>query len=107
MSRGVAIYRGLDTGGGGICNTPPTSLTGPSQAGRNVYVNKVPVIVAGDSLTSVPGTTPKGDPCVSSRRAVVVGGKVFANKKMIAKQGDVLNAQNNIRIAGGSQNVFL
>lgn len=107
MANSIANYSGLDTGGSGVCNTPPTALTAASQASQTVFVNKVPVMVNGDALTDVPGTTPKGDPCISVRTVVASNTTVFVGKKAVAQKGDVLNVENNIKIAGGSQNVFV
>jgi uncharacterized Zn-binding protein involved in type VI secretion len=101
----IAVFSGLDSGGSGICNTPPTSLS-PTAPERRVYANGVVVMASGDVLSPASGTTPKGDPCVS-QRVVRATRKVFVNGKAIAVRGDSLNIGTGITIATGQSNIFV
>jgi uncharacterized Zn-binding protein involved in type VI secretion len=101
----IAVFTGVDSGGSGVCNTPPASLS-PTAPERRVYVNGTVVMADGDVLTQASGTTPKGDPCVS-QRVVKATRNVFVNGKAIAAQGDILNAGTNITIPTGQPNVFV
>lgn len=101
----VAVFFSNDTGGSGICNTPPTSMS-PSEPSRKVYVNGVVVMAAGDVLSNAPGLTPKGDPCASPR-VVQASRKVFVNGKSIAAAGDTLNSGTGILTTVGISKVYV
>lgn len=101
----VAVFFANDTGGSGVCNTPPTSMS-PSQPGRRVYVNGVVVMASGDVLTNAAGLTPKGDPCVSSR-VVQASRRVYVNGKSIAAAGDTLNIGTGILTTVGISRVYV
>lgn len=104
MSLGVATFTGNDSGGSGICNTPPTPIS--PVITRSVYVNGQPVMVNADVLSAAPGTTPSGDPC-SSTRVVSSSRNIFVGGQSIAAVGDTLNSVTGITIPTGSSNVFV
>ena len=101
----LAVFSGLDSGGSGVCNTPPASLS-PTAPERRVFANGVAVMAAGDVLSPASGTTPKGDPC-TSQRVVSASRKVFVNGKAIAVKGDTLNAGTGITIATGQDKIIV
>lgn len=101
----VADITSTDSGGKGSCNTPPLVLGKPSTGGAGVgkvYVGKKLVVKNTDSFRPAPGTTPKGDPCQSTRVLKAVS-TVKVGKQSIGKQGDVLNSSTNITIAKASE----
>lgn len=104
MSKGIAIFTGSDSGGSGVCNTPPTPLSPPSS--RNVFVNGQVVIANGDTLSNASGTTSNGAPC-SSTRIVQASRNIFVGGQAIAAVGDSLNSVTGITIPTGSLNVFV
>lgn len=104
MSLGVATFTGNDSGGSGICNTPPTPLSPPIT--RNIFVNGQPVMVNADTLSAASGTTPSGDPC-SSPRVVAASRNIYVGGQSIAAVGDTLNSVTGITIPTGSSNVFV
>jgi len=109
MGKPIAIYLGVDTGGSGSCNTQPAPLTSNTSLKSTVFADKIAVIKAGDVLTPVVGVTPPIPvpvPCQSQRVAISTSKKVFVNKKLVALQLDILNAENNIKIAKGSTRTF-
>ncbi len=104
MTRPVAIFKGVDSGGVCPCVTPPTALGPPV---GNVFANGVPVMANGDVLTPAVGKTCSSDPSpCTSPRVVRSIGKSFVNGVVIAKQGDFLNNATNITIPTGSPSVF-
>lgn len=98
MSKPIATTTSLDSGGKGVCNTPPTVTGAPSTPGINLYAMKKPVLFNSNVLSPVPGTTPKGDPCTSPRKVVAVSNS-NTSKNSIAKVGDILNEPTSITIA--------
>jgi uncharacterized Zn-binding protein involved in type VI secretion len=104
MTRPVATFKGVDSGGVCPCVTPPTKLGPPV---GNVFVNGVAVMASGDVLTPANGATcsTPSSPCVSPRVVKSIG-KSFVNGVVIAKQGDFLNNSTNITIPTGSPSVF-
>lgn len=100
----VSIYRGVDSGGGCPCVTPPTPLSPPI---GNVFVEKIAVMANGDVLTPAPGvtcTTPPS-PCTSPRVVRAVN-NTFVNRVSISTVGDILNPVTGITIPLGSASVF-
>lgn len=109
MSRPIAIYLGVDSGGSGPCNTQPAPLTPNTALKSTVFANKIAVIAQADVLTPVVGVTPPIPvpvPCQSQRIAVATSKKVLVNKKAAALQTDTLNAANKITIPKGATTVF-
>ena len=104
MSLGVATFTGNDSGGSGICNTPPAPIS--PVVSRSVFVNGQVVVANADVLSDAPGTTAKGDPC-SSTRVVSCSRNIFVGGQAIAAVGDSLNSGTGITIATGSSNVFV
>jgi hypothetical protein len=100
----VADITSTDSGGKGSCNTPPLVLGKPSTGGGvvKVYAGKKLVVKNTDSFKPAPGTTPKGDPCQSTRTLKAVS-TVKIGKQSIGKKGDVLNSSTNIIIAKASE----
>ena len=98
----IATYKpgAMDSGGAGICNTPPTALA-PGTPGK-YFVGGFTPVLEGDVMTPAPGTTPNGFPCTSPRVAVSTSTKVFFGGRRVCKVGDVLNATTNIRIGPGA-----
>ena len=104
MAKPVSIYRGVDSGGGCPCVTPPTILAPPI---GNVFVEKIAVMRNGDVLTPAVGvtcTTPPA-PCTSSR-VVSAANFTFVNKVSISTVGDILNPVTGITIPSGAATVF-
>ena len=99
MAGAIAIYSpgAMDSGGGGICNTPPTSIL-PAPANPKYLINGVPPVLEGDTMTPATGTTPNGFPCTTPRVAVSTSVKVFFGGRRVCKVGDVLNAGTAITI---------
>ena len=96
----------IDSGGTGICNTPPTVLGTPSVAtSGKVYVGGKVVLKEGDAFKPVPGTTPKGDPCASPR-TLKGSSTVRVNGASIGRMGDTLNPGTGIMIAKGTNKVY-
>ena len=56
MAGAIAIYSpgAMDSGGGGICNTPPTSIL-PAPANPKYLINGVPPVLEGDTMTPAAG----------------------------------------------------
>ena len=94
----IATYKpgAMDSGGGGICNTPPTALA-PGTPGK-YFVGGFTPVLEGDVMTPAPGTTPNGLPCTSPRVAVSTSTKVFFGGRRVCKVGDILNATTGITI---------
>jgi hypothetical protein len=104
--RVVATFTGSDSGGICPCVTPPQTLSPPAPD-RRVFVNKIPVMAAGDVLSPSPGQDCSSEPSpCTSPRTVVSAGRVFVNKKPIAHIGDILNQSTNIKIVGVPSQVF-
>lgn len=100
----VADITSTDSGGTGVCNTPPLILGRPSTGGvgiGKVYVGKQLVVKNTDSFRPATGTTPNGNPCQSTR-ILRAQSTVKVGKQSIGKQGDVLNSSTNIIIAKAS-----
>ena len=99
----IAVYNSSpDTGGTGICNTPPTVLAPPGFGAGKYFVGGFTPVLEGDTLTPATGTTPNGFPCTSPRVAISTSAKVFFGGRRVCKVGDVLNATTNIRIGPGA-----
>jgi len=108
MTKPIAIFFGVDSGGQGFCNTQPAPLKAKTEVKNTVFANKSAVMVNGDVLTPAPGITipiPVPVPCQSPRIAVATSKKVFVNKKNVALQLDILNSANKINIPKGAPNV--
>jgi uncharacterized Zn-binding protein involved in type VI secretion len=102
----VADTTFVDSGGTGACTTPPTVLGAPSSGGSaRVYVGGKPVVKEGDVFSPVPGTTPNGNPCTSTR-TLKGSSTVRVNGVSIGRMGDTLNPGTGITIAAGSNKVF-
>lgn len=104
MARPVAIFKGVDTGGGCPCVTPPTVLGPPV---GTVFANKIAVMALGDVLTPAAGKTCSSDPspCTSPRIVKTIG-KTFVDGAIIAKFGDILNVTTSITIPSKAIGVF-
>lgn len=104
MTKPVAIFKGVDSGGACPCVTSPNPLTPPV---GNVFSGKVAIMANGDVLTPAEGKTCDPTPAVcSSPRVVKAVSKVFVNKVSIATVGDFLNEPTAIIIPTGSPTVF-
>jgi hypothetical protein len=102
--KSVSVYRGVDSGGGCPCVTPPTKLSPPV---GNVFVEKVAAMGNGDVLTPAVGTTCDPFPSVCSRSRVVRAANfTFVNGVSISTIGDILNPVTAIRIPRGALTVF-
>ena len=99
MAGAIAVYRpgASDTGGAGVCNTPPTPLA-PIPPNPKYLIGGVPPVLEGDTMTPAAGTTPAGFPCTTPRVAVSTSTKVRFGGRRVCKVGDILNAGTNIRI---------
>ena len=99
MAGAVAIYSppAMDTGGAGVCNTPPTPL-GPPVVGK-YFLMGIPPVLEGDVMTPAAGTTPNGFPCTSPRIAVSTSTKVRFGGRRVCFVGDFLNQATGIAIA--------
>lgn len=97
----IATITSIDSGGAGACNTPPLVLGKGGGISPRVYAGKIPVVKSGDTFKPAPGTTPKGDPCVSPR-TLKGKSKCMVGKLPVGKQGDILNAPTGITIAKAS-----
>ena len=99
MAGAIAIYSpgAMDRGGGGICNTPPTSIL-PAPANPKYLINGVPPVLEGDTMTPAAGVTPAGFPCTSPRVAISTSTKVFFGGRRVCKVGDFLNTTTGITI---------
>jgi hypothetical protein len=106
--RPVATYRGSDSGSTcpTPCQVPPRELSGTGSSNK-VYVNKIPVMVNGESLSPSQGNTCTNPSSTCSvERVVKADGTVFHMKQPIAHIGDQLNIANNIKIVSVTSNVF-
>lgn len=104
MAKPVAIFRGVDSGGGCPCVTIPFPL---APATGTVFAEKVAVMRNGNVLTPATGktcTVPPA-PCVSPR-VVIASSKIFVNKAPIATRGNFLNTVTGITIPNGAATVF-
>ena len=108
MAGAIAIYRpgASDSGGAGVCNTPPTSIL-PAPPSKYL-IGGVPPVLEGDTMTPVPGTTPNGFPCTSPRQAVSTSTKVRFGGRRVCFVGDPLNPTTGIVIgpSAASPKVF-
>ena len=93
MAGAIAVYRpgASDTGGAGVCNTPPTPLA-PIPPNPKYLIGGVPPVLEGDTMTPAPGTTPGGTPCTTPRIAVSSSAKVRFGGRRVCFVGDPLNA---------------
>ena len=99
----IAVYNSSpDTGGAGICNTPPQTIAPPGFGAGKYFVGGFTPILEGDTLTPATGTTPNGFPCTSPRVAISTSTKVRFGGRRVCKVGDILNAGTNIRIGPGA-----
>ena len=109
MAGAIAIYSpgAMDSGGGGICNTPPTSIL-PAPANPKYLINGVPPVLEGDIMTPAAGTTPNGFPCTTVRTAVSSSAKVRFGGRRVCFPGDPLNAATGLVIgpSAASPKVF-
>ena len=109
MAGAIAIYSpgAMDSGGGGICNTPPTSIL-PAPANPKYLINGVPRVLEGDIMTPAAGTTPNGFPCTTVRTAVSSSAKVRFGGRRVCFPGDPLNAATGLVIgpSAASPKVF-
>ena len=99
MAGAVAIFSppAMDTGGAGICNTPPTALA-PGTPGK-YFVGGFTPVLEGDVMTPAAGTTPNGFPCTTPRVAVSTSTKVRFGGRRVCFVGDFLNQATGIAIA--------
>lgn len=108
MAGAIAIYRpgAMDSGGAGVCNTPPTSIL-PAPPSKYL-IGGVPPVLEGDTMTAVPGTTPAGGVCTSPRQAVSTSTKVRFGGRRVCFPGDPLNPATGIVIgpSAASPKVF-
>ena len=109
MAGAIAIYSpgAMDSGGGGICNTPPTSIL-PAPANPKYLIGGVPPVLEGDTMTPAAGVTPAGFPCTSPRQAVSTSTKVRFGGRRVCFPGDPLNPTTGIVIgpSAASPKVF-
>ena len=64
----IAVYNSSpDTGGAGICNTPPQTIAPPGFGAGKYFVGGFTPVLEGDTMTPATGTTPNGFPCTSPR----------------------------------------
>ena len=99
----IAVYNSSpDTGGAGICNTPPQPIAPPGFGAGKYFVGGFTPVLEGDTLTPATGTTPNGFPCSSPRVAISTSTKVRFGGRRVCKVGDILNAGTNIRIGPGA-----
>ena len=96
----IATYKpgAMDSGGAGICNTPPTALAPPGFGAGKYFVGGFTPVLEGDTMTPATGTTPAGGVCTSPRVAISTSVKVFFGGRRVCKVGDVLNATTAITI---------
>ena len=94
----IATYKpgAMDSGGAGICNTPPTPLA-PPVVGK-YFVGGFAPVLEGDTMTPAAGTTPNGFPCTPPRVAISTSTKVFFGGRRVCKVGDFLNTTTGITI---------
>ena len=99
----IAVYNSSpDSGGAGICNTPPQTIAPPGFGAGKYFVGGFTPILEGDTLTPATGTTPNGFPCTSPRVAISTSTKVRFGGRRVCKVGDVLNATTGITIGLGA-----
>ena len=108
MAGAIAVYRpgASDTGGAGVCNTPPTPLA-PVPVGK-YFIQGIPPVLEGDTMTPAAGTTPAGGVCTSPRQAVSTSTKVRFGGRRVCFPGDPLNPATGIVIgpSAASPKVF-
>ena len=108
MAGAIAIYSpgATDSGGAGVCNTPPTPL-GPPVVGK-YFLMGIPPVLEGDQMTPAAGTTPAGIPCTTPRVAVSTSTKVRFGGRRVCFVGDPLNAATGLVIgpSAASPKVF-
>ena len=104
----IATYKpgAMDSGGAGICNTPPTPLA-PPVVGK-YFVGGFAPVLEGDTMTPAAGVTPAGFPCTSPRQAVSTSTKVRFGGRRVCFVGDPLNPTTGIVIgpSAASPKVF-
>ena len=104
----IATYKpgAMDSGGAGICNTPPTPLA-PPVVGK-YFVGGFAPVLEGYTMTPAAGTTPNGFPCTSPRQAVSTSTKVRFGGRRVCFPGDPLNPTTGIVIgpSAASPKVF-
>ena len=109
MAGAIAIYRpgASDTGGAGVCNTPPTPLA-PIPPNPKYLIAGVPPVLEGDTMTPAAGTTPAGFPCTTPRIAVSTSTKVRFGGRRVCFVGDFLNQATALAIgpSAASPKVF-
>ena len=98
MAGAIAVYRpgASDTGGAGVCNTPPTPLA-PIPVGK-YFIGGFPPVLEGDTMTPAPGSTPNGFPCTTPRVAVSTSTKVRFGGRRPCFVGDFLNSATGLTI---------
>ncbi len=108
MAGAIAVYRpgASDTGGAGACNTPPTPLA-PVPVGK-YFIQGIPPVLEGDTMTPAAGTTPAGFPCTTPRVAVSTSTKVRFGGRRVCFVGDFLNQATALAIgpSAASPKVF-
>ena len=104
----IATYKpgAMDSGGAGICNTPPTPLA-PPVVGK-YFVGGFAPVLEGDTMTPAAGTTPNGFPCTTPRIAVSTSTKVRFGGRRVCFVGDFLNQATALAIgpSAASPKVF-
>ena len=100
MAGAIAVYSpgATDSGGAGVCNTPPTPLGPLPPSSMKYLIGGFPPVLEGDTMTPATGTTPAGGVCTSPRVAISTSVKVFFGGRRVCKVGDVLNATTAITI---------
>ena len=96
----IATYKpgAMDSGGAGICNTPPQPLAPPGFGAGKYFVGGFTPVLEGDTMTPATGTTPAGGVCTSPRVAISTSVKVFFGGRRVCKVGDFLNTTTGITI---------
>ena len=110
MAGAVAVYSpgATDSGGAGVCNTPPTPLGPLPPSSMKYLIGGFPPVLEGDIMTPAAGTTPNGFPCTTVRTAVSSSAKVRFGGRRVCFVGDPLNPTTGIVIgpSAASPKVF-
>ena len=110
MAGAIAVYSpaATDSGGAGVCNTPPTPLGPLPPSSMKYLIGGFPPVLEFDTMTPAGGTTPNGVPCTTARVAVSSSTKVRFGGRRVCFPGDPLNAATGLVIgpSAASPNVF-
>ena len=105
----IAVYNSSpDTGGTGICNTPPQTIAPPGFGAGKYFVGGFTPVLEGDTMTPAPGVLPAGGPCTTPRIAVSTSTKVRFGGRRVCFVGDFLNQATALAIgpSAASPKVF-